>query len=61
MRNTSLLLCAAILGCQTATMPDTGFLARSLTIGATTYPYVVYNDLPKLEGLKKQFRAWYKP
>ena len=24
-------------------------------------PYIVYNDLPKLEALKKQFPAWYRP
>ena len=24
-------------------------------------PYIVYNDLPKLHELKKQFPAWYKP
>jgi len=24
-------------------------------------PYIVYNDLPKLDELKKQFPAWYKP
>ena len=24
-------------------------------------PYIVYNDLPKLEELKKEFPAWYKP
>jgi len=24
-----------------------------------TQPYIVYNDLPKLEALKKQFPAWY--
>jgi peptide-methionine (S)-S-oxide reductase len=23
-------------------------------------PYIVYNDLPKLEALKKQFPAWYR-
>ena len=26
-----------------------------------TQPYIVYNDLPKLEELKKEFPAWYKP
>jgi peptide-methionine (S)-S-oxide reductase len=26
-----------------------------------TQPYIVYNDLPKLEDLKKEFPAWYKP
>jgi peptide-methionine (S)-S-oxide reductase len=26
-----------------------------------TYPYVVVNDLPKLEQLKKQFPDWYRP
>jgi peptide-methionine (S)-S-oxide reductase len=25
------------------------------------YPYIVYNDLPKLDNLKKQFPALYKP
>ena len=25
------------------------------------YPYIVYNDLPKLDDLKKQFPALYKP
>ena len=24
-------------------------------------PYIVYHDLPKLEALKKQFPAWYRP
>ena len=24
-------------------------------------PYIVYNDLPKLEALKKEFPAWYRP
>src|SRR6478752_7380246 len=24
-------------------------------------PYIVYNDLPKLEALKKQLPAWYRP
>ena len=24
-------------------------------------PYIVYNDLPKLAELKKEFPAWYKP
>jgi peptide-methionine (S)-S-oxide reductase len=24
-------------------------------------PYIVYNDLPKLDALKKQFPAWYRP
>jgi peptide-methionine (S)-S-oxide reductase len=24
-------------------------------------PYIVYNDLPKLEALKKQYPAWYRP
>ena len=24
-------------------------------------PYIVYNDLPKLEALKKQYPVWYKP
>jgi peptide-methionine (S)-S-oxide reductase len=24
-------------------------------------PYIVYNDLPKLEALKKEFPGWYKP
>ena len=24
-------------------------------------PYIVYNDLPKLEELKKEFPGWYKP
>jgi len=27
----------------------------------TSQPYIVYNDLPKLEALKKQFPAWYQP
>ena len=26
-----------------------------------TQPYIVYNDLPKLEALKKQYPAWYRP
>jgi peptide-methionine (S)-S-oxide reductase len=26
-----------------------------------TQPYIVYNDLPKLEELKKTFPAWYRP
>ena len=26
-----------------------------------TQPYIVYHDLPKLEALKKEFPAWYKP
>lgn len=42
MRNLLILLCAALFGCRTAQMRETGFLARSLTIGATAYPYVVY-------------------
>ena len=25
-----------------------------------TYPYIVYNDLPKLEALKKEFPTWYR-
>jgi len=24
-------------------------------------PYIVYNDLPKLQALKQQFPAWYRP
>jgi peptide-methionine (S)-S-oxide reductase len=24
-------------------------------------PYIVYNDLPKLDALKKEFPAWYRP
>ena len=24
-------------------------------------PYIVYNDLPKLEALKTQYPAWYRP
>ena len=24
-------------------------------------PYIVYNDLPKLEALKREFPSWYKP
>ncbi|HEY2094217.1 MAG TPA: prolyl oligopeptidase family serine peptidase [Thermoanaerobaculia bacterium] len=42
MRRLLLLFTAVFLGCQTAPMRETGFLARSLTIGATSYPYVVY-------------------
>lgn len=42
MRRLLLLLCAALFGCQTAQMRETGFLARSVTIGAASYPYVVY-------------------
>ena len=32
------------------------FLARN-----STYPYIVFNDLPKLRALQKQFPAQYKP
>jgi len=42
MRRFLILFCAALFGCQTAQMRETGFLARSLTIGPTAYPYVVY-------------------
>jgi predicted peptidase len=42
MRRLLILFCAALFGCQTAQMRETGFLARSLTIGPTEYPYVVY-------------------
>src|ERR1051326_2897533 len=42
MRRPVILLWVALFGCQTAPMRETGFLARSLTIGATKVPYVVY-------------------
>jgi peptide-methionine (S)-S-oxide reductase len=32
------------------------FLARH-----PTYPYIVFNDMPKLGALQKQFPAVYKP
>lgn len=38
----SLLLAVPLLSCQTTRQEQTGFLDRSLTIGNTTYPYVVY-------------------
>src|SRR5205823_14469762 len=31
-----------LFGCRTAQMRETGFLSRSVTVGGTAYPYVVY-------------------
>src|SRR5437763_13555447 len=42
MRRLLILLLAALLGCRSAQMRETGFLARSLTVAGTAYPYVVY-------------------
>ena len=41
IRTGLLLACCALLGCRTSAMRETGFLSRSLTIGAMAYPYVV--------------------
>jgi predicted peptidase len=42
MRRTLILATLALLSCRTPGVSETGFLSRSLTIGATKYPYVVY-------------------
>jgi len=38
----SLLLAVSLLSCRTAGEHQTGFLDRSVVVGGTTYPYVVY-------------------
>lgn len=44
-RHEWLILCALLvfsLSCRSARVPQTGFLNRTLTLGGTTYRYVVY-------------------
>ncbi|HEY5611432.1 MAG TPA: phospholipase, partial [Thermoanaerobaculia bacterium] len=42
LRRLALASILLLLGCRTVTRQETGFLNRSLTLGTTTYPYIVY-------------------
>ena len=46
--------------------PDRPFFAaeayhQDFLVRNPTYPYIVYNDLPKVEDLKRLFPALYRP